>query len=111
MMDERCCRMWTFYLAGATAAFESGGMGNYQIQFPRSRHALPLTRDYMAEAEAAYLSPPYNRASARSEEHPSELQSLLRRSHSIISLNKNSKGTSVRDTKLIVQIRPEYNKT
>jgi cyclopropane-fatty-acyl-phospholipid synthase len=54
MMGERFFRMWTFYLAGATAAFESGGMGNYQIQFTRSRHALPLTRDYMAEAEAAY---------------------------------------------------------
>lgn len=55
MMDERFYRMWTFYLAGATAAFESGGMGNYQIQFARSRHALPLTRDYMAEAEGHYL--------------------------------------------------------
>ena len=50
-MDERFFRMWTFYLAGATAAFESGGMGNYQIQFTRSRHALPITRDYMTEAE------------------------------------------------------------
>lgn len=54
MMGERFFRMWTFYLAGATAAFESGGMGNYQIQFARSRHALPLTRDYMDEAEARY---------------------------------------------------------
>ena len=53
MMGERFFRMWTFYLAGATAAFESGGVGNYQIQFARSRHALPLTREYMAEAEAA----------------------------------------------------------
>jgi cyclopropane-fatty-acyl-phospholipid synthase len=54
MMGERFFRMWTFYLAGATAAFESGGMGNYQIQFARSRHALPLTRDYLAEAEGRY---------------------------------------------------------
>ena len=54
MMGARFFRMWTFYLAGATAAFESGGMGNYQIQFARSRHALLLTRDYMAEAEARY---------------------------------------------------------
>ncbi|PQM26811.1 SAM-dependent methyltransferase [Sphingopyxis lindanitolerans] len=54
MMGERFFRMWTFYLAGATSAFESGGMGNYQIQFARSRHALPLTRGYMAAAEAAY---------------------------------------------------------
>jgi len=54
-MGDRFFRMWTFYLAGATAAFESGGMGNYQIQFARSRHALPLTRDYMVGAEANYL--------------------------------------------------------
>lgn len=54
MMGPRFFRMWTFYLAGATAAFESGGMGNYQIQFARSRHALPMTRAYMAEAERGY---------------------------------------------------------
>ena len=54
MMGERFFRMWTFYLAGATAAFESGGMGNYQIQFARNRRALPLTRDYIAAAETAY---------------------------------------------------------
>jgi cyclopropane-fatty-acyl-phospholipid synthase len=55
MMGARFFRMWCFYLAGATAAFESGGMGNYQIQFARSRHALPLTRDYIGEAEGRYL--------------------------------------------------------
>ena len=53
MHDERFFRMWTFYLAGATAAFESGSMCNYQIQYTRSRHALPLTRDYVADAERA----------------------------------------------------------
>lgn len=56
MHDQRFFNMWTFYLAGATAAFESGGMCNYQIQFTRSRHALPLTRDYMASAEQDLLS-------------------------------------------------------
>jgi cyclopropane-fatty-acyl-phospholipid synthase len=56
LYDERFYRMWTFYLAGATAAFEYGGMGNYQIQFARSRHALPLTRDYMGEVEASLRS-------------------------------------------------------
>jgi cyclopropane-fatty-acyl-phospholipid synthase len=56
MFDERFFRMWTFYLAGATAAFESGGMCNYQIQYARSRNALPLTRDYMREAEKRLLS-------------------------------------------------------
>lgn len=55
MMGARFFRMWCFYLAGATAAFESGGMGNYQIQFARSRHALPLTRGYMDEVERRYV--------------------------------------------------------
>lgn len=55
MMDERFYRMWTFYLSGATAAFESGGMGNYQIQFARNRHALPITRDYIGETEKNLL--------------------------------------------------------
>lgn len=54
LYDERFYRMWTFYLAGATAAFESGGMVNYQYQFAKSRDALPLTRDYIAAAEAKY---------------------------------------------------------
>lgn len=55
LMDERFYRMWIFYLSGATAAFESGGMCNYQIQYTRSRHALPLTRDYIAEGEKVLL--------------------------------------------------------
>jgi cyclopropane-fatty-acyl-phospholipid synthase len=29
-------------------------MCNYQIQYIRDRRALPITRDYMAEAEAKY---------------------------------------------------------
>lgn len=47
LYDERFFRMWTFYLAGAATVFEHGGMGNYQIQYIRSRHALPVTRDYL----------------------------------------------------------------
>jgi cyclopropane-fatty-acyl-phospholipid synthase len=53
---ERFFRMWIFYLAGATAAFESGGMCNYQIQYIRSRRSLPITRDYIAEAERDLLA-------------------------------------------------------
>ncbi len=53
MYDERFYRMWTFYLAGAMAAFARGGMCNYQIQYIRRRDALPITRDYIAEAERA----------------------------------------------------------
>ena len=54
--DERFYRMWIFYLAGATAAFESGGMGNYQIQFTRNRRALPITRNYIMEAERGFMA-------------------------------------------------------
>ena len=53
LYDERFFRMWTFYLAGATSSFENGGMCNYQIQYCRDRHALPLTRGYIARAEDA----------------------------------------------------------
>ena len=47
MYDERFFRMWTFYLAGAATVFEYGSMCNFQIQYIRSRHALPITRDYL----------------------------------------------------------------
>ena len=57
MYDERFFRMWTFYLSGSTAAFETGGMCNYQVQYIRNRHALPITRDYLADAEKALLAP------------------------------------------------------
>ncbi len=54
--DERFYRMWIFYLAGATAAFESGGMCNFQIQYIKDRQNVPITRDYMAAAEQDYLN-------------------------------------------------------
>jgi cyclopropane-fatty-acyl-phospholipid synthase len=54
--DERFYRMWIFYLAGATAAFESGGMCNFQIQYIKDRQNVPITRDYMAAAERDYLN-------------------------------------------------------
>lgn len=47
MYDERFFRMWTFYLSGAATVFESGSMCNFQIQYTRSRHVLPLTREYL----------------------------------------------------------------
>ena len=55
MYDESFFRMWTFYLSGATASFESGGMCNFQIQYARSRHTLPLTRGYMEQGEEKLL--------------------------------------------------------
>ena len=62
MYDEPFFRMWIFYLAGATAAFENGGLCNYQIQFARNRRALPLTRDYIGSAEAALVGAAGDRA-------------------------------------------------
>ena len=52
--DERFCRMWDFYLAGSEAAFRSGDMIVFQLQFAKDRNVLPLTRDYMVEAENAF---------------------------------------------------------
>ncbi|MEM1052399.1 MAG: cyclopropane-fatty-acyl-phospholipid synthase family protein, partial [Pseudomonadota bacterium] len=56
MYDQRFFNMWTFYLAGAATVFEHGGMCNFQIQYTRDRHALPLTRDYIGETEKSLLS-------------------------------------------------------
>lgn len=53
LYDERFFRLWTFYLAGAATVFEHGGMVNFQVQYARDRHALPITRDYIGEREAA----------------------------------------------------------
>lgn len=57
LYDERFFRMWTFYLAGSYVSFQYGGMVNYQLQFTRDRHALPITRDYMMHAEERLRSP------------------------------------------------------
>ncbi|HVL79023.1 MAG TPA: cyclopropane-fatty-acyl-phospholipid synthase family protein [Sphingomicrobium sp.] len=54
LYDERFFRMWEFYLAGGIVMFESGAGCNYQVQYIRDRNALPITRDYMAEAEERY---------------------------------------------------------
>ena len=52
MYDERFFRMWQFYLAGSEVSFQHGGMCNYQVQYVRDRDAVPITRDYMWQAEA-----------------------------------------------------------
>ena len=51
MYDARFFRMWEYYLAGGIVMFESGAACNYQVQYIRDRRALPITRDYMVEAE------------------------------------------------------------
>jgi cyclopropane-fatty-acyl-phospholipid synthase len=54
LYDDRFFRMWEFYLAGGIVMFESGAACNYQVQYIRDRNAVPITRDYMAEAEERY---------------------------------------------------------
>lgn len=56
MYDERFYAMWTYYLAGSEVSFRHGGLVNYQVQYARNRHALPLTRDYMAERERQLMA-------------------------------------------------------
>ena len=51
LYDERFCRMWEFYLAGSEAMFRYIGANNFQIQFCKSQHVLPYTRDYLMAAE------------------------------------------------------------
>jgi cyclopropane-fatty-acyl-phospholipid synthase len=55
LYDERFFRMWQFYLAGAIVAFRHDAHLNFQIQLSRRREALPLTRDYISEAERTIM--------------------------------------------------------
>ena len=49
--DDRFCRMWEFYLAGCEVAFRYMNQMVFQIQIARRQDAVPLTRDYMLDAE------------------------------------------------------------
>jgi len=51
MFDERFCRMWECYLAMCEAGFRHQNLMVFQLQLAKNQDALPLTRDYMYEAE------------------------------------------------------------
>ena len=51
--DERFCRMFEFYLAGAEMSFRREHMMVFQVQLTRDQTAAPLTRDYITDAERA----------------------------------------------------------
>ncbi len=55
--DERFCRMWEFYLVGSEMFFRRLDGMVFQMQLARRRDAVPLTRDYMFEAERALAAP------------------------------------------------------
>ena len=51
LYDERFCRMFELYLTGAEMTFRRLGHMVWQIQLAREHDAVPLTRDYITEAE------------------------------------------------------------
>ena len=76
MYDARFFRMWEFYLAAGIVMFESGAACNYQVQYVRDRQALPITRDYMGEAEKVLRVKPSatKKGPAQSRRTPSSKQ-------------------------------------
>ena len=52
LYDERFCRMWEFYLAGAETSFRVDAHMVMQIQIAKRQETVPLTRDYIPEREA-----------------------------------------------------------
>jgi len=51
LYDERFCRMWEFYLAGAEMSFRHDHLVVFQFQLAKRVDSLPLTRDYMLDSE------------------------------------------------------------
>jgi len=53
MYDEEFVRMWRLYLAGSSAAFQSGTLQLYQVLFaPRGNNNVPWTRKYQYREKA-----------------------------------------------------------
>lgn len=51
MYGEVFCRMWEFYLAAAEMSFRNRALMVFQIQLAHRKTSVPLTRDYIAQAE------------------------------------------------------------
>lgn len=54
LYDERFCRMWEFYLAGAEAGFREGALVVFQLQLAKDRSVVPLTRDYITDFDRTH---------------------------------------------------------
>jgi cyclopropane-fatty-acyl-phospholipid synthase len=65
--DERFCRMFEFYLCGAEIAFRREGHMVFQIQLAHQQTAVPLTRDYIVEAEKSAARSEFPRRSSGAE--------------------------------------------
>lgn len=57
LYDERFCRMFEFYLGIAEQSFRARRQFVWQIQLAKRVDGLPITRDYMSDAERALNSP------------------------------------------------------
>ena len=51
LLDERFCRMWEFYLVTSEYSFRHLKHVVFQVQITRELETLPVSRDYMGEAE------------------------------------------------------------
>jgi cyclopropane-fatty-acyl-phospholipid synthase len=67
LYDERFCRMWEFYLAGAEMTFRYDHLVVFQVQLTKRLETLPMTRDYMADAERAMRAGAAERSSRAHE--------------------------------------------
>jgi cyclopropane-fatty-acyl-phospholipid synthase len=43
--------MWEFYLAASEMSFRQEGLNVFQVQMASHQDVLPITRDYMIDAE------------------------------------------------------------
>jgi cyclopropane-fatty-acyl-phospholipid synthase len=57
LYDERFCRMWEFYLGIAEQSFRARRQYIWQIQLTKRVDVLPITRDYIGQAERAFAKP------------------------------------------------------
>jgi cyclopropane-fatty-acyl-phospholipid synthase len=56
LYDERFCRMWEFYLAAVELEFLHGSHMVFQLLLSTNRGAVPITRDFIMDAERAALT-------------------------------------------------------
>jgi cyclopropane-fatty-acyl-phospholipid synthase len=57
LYDERFCRMFEFYLGISEQSFRHRRQFIFQVQLAKRVDAVPITRDYIGEAERAFADP------------------------------------------------------
>ncbi len=57
LYDERFCRMWEYYLVASEIFFRRLDGMVFQLQLAKERDLVPLTRDYIYEAERRLRTP------------------------------------------------------